>query len=266
MRIESQVAVVTGAGSGLGAGTVRMLARAGCRVAALDLQPQGIQALAAEFADAVLPIEIDVCDGPQMEAAFERAAARWGEARILVNCAGVLGVGTLLKRNGSPRELDAFRRVIDINLIGTFNAIRVFAARLHAQPPLEGGERGVIVNTASIAAYEALSGQAAYGSSKGAVAGMTLPLARELARYGIRAMSIAPGSFATAMFAVVPQHTQRTLLDDVPFPPRAGTPEEYAQLVRAIVENPMLNGEVIRIDGAVRMREPVDDSASRSAS
>jgi len=256
MRIDGQVAVVTGGGSGQGRGTARMLVAAGARVAALDAQPQGVQALAAELGEAVLPITIDVRDGPQMEAAFERVAAHWGEARILVNCAGVLGVGKLLKRDGKARELDAFRRVIDINLVGTFNSIRVFAARIHAAQALDGGERGVIVNTASVAAYEALSAQAAYGSSKGGVAGMTLPLARELARHGIRAVAIAPGSFDTGMLAVVPDHTRQTLVADAPFPPRAGAPAEYAHLVRAVIENPMLNGEVIRIDAAVRMREP----------
>ena len=265
MQINQQVAVVTGAGSGLGAGTVRMLARGGCRVAALDLQPQGIQALAVEMGDAILPIELDVCSGPEMETAFERIGTHWGEARILVNCAGILGAGKLLKRDGSPRGLDAFRHVLDINLIGTFNAIRVFAARLHTAEPLKGAERGIIINTASVAAYEGLSAQAAYSASKGGVAGMTLPLARELARYGIRAMSIAPGTFDTAMLAVVPDHTRRILISDPPFPQRAGTPEEFAHLVRAIIENPMLNGEVIRIDAAMRMREPVGERALQGA-
>ena len=256
MQINQQVAIVTGAGSGLGAATVRMLVAAGCKVAALDLQAEGIEQLAVELGDAVLPIQMDICSELQMQDAFERTHQRLGAVRILVNCAGILGVGKLLKRDGSARELDAFRHVLEVNLIGTFNAIRIFVAQIQAAEPLEGGERGVVVNTASVAAYEALSAQAAYGASKGAVAGMTLPLAREFGRFGIRAMAIAPGTFDTAMLSVVPEHTRQSLVSDPPFPPRAGTPAEFAHLVKAIIENPMLNGEVIRLDAAMRMREP----------
>ena len=259
MQIQGQFAIVTGAGSGLGAGTVRMLAGQKARVLALDQDAEALGRLSASLqasSDSILARVADVADAAQVEAIFAEAVGLFGAPRILVNCAGMLGVGRLLKGDGTPRPLAAFRRVIEVNLIGTFNLIRLFCAAVHDQAALEGGERGVVVNTASVASYEALSAQTAYAASKGGVAGMTLPLARELARYGIRAMAIAPGSFDTGMLAVVPDHTRKLLLEDVPFPARAGRPDEFAALVKTIIENQMLNGEVIRLDGAVRMREP----------
>lgn len=256
LNSQQHIAIVTGAGSGLGAATARMLLEQGCQVAAWDLNLEALSPLRAAYGERVLARALDVSDGPAMEAAMAQVQAQFGVPRILVNCAGVLGAAPLLRRDGTPRPLEAFRSVLAVNLVGTFNAIRCFAALLHDAAPLPGGERGVIINTASVAAFEGLSAQAAYSASKGGVAGMTLPLARELARFGIRVMAIAPGTFATEMFNIIPAHTQARLLADVPFPPRAGAPDEFAHLVRSIIENPMLNGEVIRIDGGVRMREP----------
>lgn len=260
MKIEASVALVTGAASGLGRATVDMLLNQGARVAALDVAPADFSAHPAH--DRVMSIAGDVSDGADMDAAFAQVRAAWGVPRILVNCAGVLGPARVFridKATGkvTPRELDVFRRVIDINLVGTFNTIRLFAAGLAEGNADDGEDRGVIVNTASVAAYEALSAQAAYGASKAGVAGMTLPLARELARFGIRVMAVAPGTFETGMYEVVPSHTRRTLIDDVPFPTRPGRPDEFAHMVRALIENQMMNGSVVRIDGAVRMREPV---------
>ncbi|RYX90408.1 MAG: SDR family NAD(P)-dependent oxidoreductase [Comamonadaceae bacterium] len=263
MQINQSIAVVTGAASGLGQATVQMLLDGGARVAAIDL---AAPALSHERA---LALAADVSDAAAMESAFARVAAVLGVPGILVNCAGVLGPARVFridKATGKPvpRELDAFRRVIDINLVGTFNAVRLFAQGLAANAldnaldnATTAADRGVIVNTASVAAFEALSGQAAYGSSKAAVASMTLPLARELARLGIRVMAVAPGTFETGMYTDIPEHTRRALVADVPFPPRAGRPDEFAHMVRALIENQMMNGSVVRIDGAVRMREPV---------
>ena len=257
MNLQNQIAVVTGAGSGLGAASVRMLLQHGCRVATLDLNDAGLSSLRAEFGAQVMSQALDVSDGVAMQTALAQVQQQWGVPRILVNCAGVLGVATLLRRDNTPRPLAEFKSVLNINLIGSFNALRCFSALLLDATALADGERGVIVNTASVAAYEGLSAQAGYSASKGGVVGMTLPLARELARYGIRVMAIAPGTFATEMFNVIPAHTQARLLADVPFPTRAGEPAEFAHLLRCILENPMLNGEVIRLDGAVRMREPL---------
>lgn len=260
MQIESTVAVVTGAASGLGRATMGMLARQGARVAAIDLPGEALRRVGSR--ESVMPVPADVSSGDEMEAAFTAVHERLGVPHILVNCAGVLGparVFTVDKSSGKvrPRDLDVFRKVIEINLIGTFNAVRLFAAGLSDGDGAQGEDNGVIINTASIAAYEALSGQAAYGSSKAGVVSMTLPLARELARFGIRVMSIAPGTFETGMYEVVPPRTRRTLIDDVPFPTRPGRPDEFAHMVRALIENGMMNGSVVRIDGAVRMREPV---------
>lgn len=259
MHIQGSIAMVTGAASGLGRGTLDMLRAQGARVAAIDL-PEALSALPA--AAELLPLPGDVADADAMAAAFARVRARWGPPRILVNCAGVLGPARVFQHDRAtgrivPRPMDAFRRVIGINLTGTFNTIRLFCeALVQCGACDDGEEHGVIVNTASVAAYEALSAQAAYGASKAGVAAMTLPLARELARYGIRVVALAPGTFETGMYAVIPGHTRRTLIDDVPFPPRPGRPDEFAHMVRAVLENQMMNGSVVRIDGAVRMREP----------
>ncbi len=259
MQLAGAIAVVTGAASGLGRGTLDMLRAQGARVAAIDLS-QALAALPAD--DGVLPLPGDVGDAQAMEQAFAQLRERWGTPRILVNCAGVLGPARVFRRDPQtgrcvPRDMGVFRRVIAINLTGTFNTLRLFCeAVVQAGANADGQEHGVVVNTASVAAYEALSAQAAYGASKAGVASMTLPLARELARYGIRVVALAPGTFETGMYDVIPDHTRRTLIDDVPFPPRPGRPDEFAHMVRAVLENPMMNGSVVRIDGGVRMREP----------
>lgn len=269
MQIQGTVAVVTGAASGLGRATVRRLVEQGARVAAIDLAGASLDALADE--QKVLAIGGDVSSATDMEGAFAQVRAVLGTPRILVNCAGVLGPARVFRTDRAtgrvvPRALDAFRCVIEINLVGTFNTIRLFAEGLSGETATDGEDRGVIVNTASVAAYEALSAQAAYGSSKAGVASMTLPLARELARFGIRVMALAPGTFETGMYEVVPAHTRRTLIDDVPFPPRPGRPEEFAHMVQALIENGMMNGSVVRIDGAVRMREPTAPREGGTAS
>ncbi|MCA0325721.1 MAG: SDR family NAD(P)-dependent oxidoreductase [Proteobacteria bacterium] len=259
MLISNQVAIVTGANSGLGRAAAQMLLQAGARVAAIDLN---MPTTTAQDPKRFLALSGDVAKATDMETAFVAIQARWAPARILVNCAGILGPARVFridKRTGlaEARPLEAFQRVIDVNLVGTFNTLRLFAHALsHTGPQGTDEERGVIVNTASIAAYEALSAQAAYGASKAGVESMTLPLARELAQYGIRVMTLAPGTFETGIYEIVPPHTRRTLIDDVPFPKRPGRPEEFAHMVRALIENPMMNGCTVRIDGAVRMREP----------
>lgn len=267
MLISDQVAVITGAGSGLGRATALMLLQAGARVAAIDLQAPP----APEYGcDRFLSLAGDVTQEADMEVAFATVHSTWEPARILVNCAGILGPARVFRIDkatgrAEPRSLEAFRRVIDVNLVGTFNSLRLFAHALsQAEPCTSDGERGVIINTASIAAQEALSAQAAYGASKAGVASMTLPLARELARYGIRVSTLAPGTFETGIYEIVPSHTRRTLIDDVPFPKRPGQPAEFAHMVRALIENPMMNGCVVRIDGGVRMREPTQASAETS--
>lgn len=267
MQIDQTVAVVTGAASGLGRATVQRLAAQGARVAAIDLGGAPLDALALATPN-VLVLGCDVCSDTGIEAAFSQVRDALGKPRILVNCAGVLGPARVFRTDKAtgkvvPRELEVFRRVIEVNLVGTFNTIRLFAAGLSDDSPADGEDRGVIVNTASVAAYEALSAQTAYGASKAGVVSMTLPLARELARFGIRVMAIAPGTFETGMYEVVPTHTRRTLIDDVPFPPRPGRPEEFAHMVQALIENGMMNGSVVRIDGAVRMREPMGPRDAR---
>ncbi len=260
MQIDRQTAFVTGAASGLGLSTVRMLRAAGARVAAIDLNASASDALRGDAQ--LLALDGDVASADAMQAAFDRVCAQWGAPTILVNCAGVLGPARVFRTDKAtgrtlPRSLEVFRQVIEVNLVGTFNTVRLFAQGLADGQPDDGTDRGVIVNTASVAAYEALSAQAAYGSSKAGVAAMTLPLARELARFGIRVVALAPGTFETGMYEVVPTHTRRTLIADVPFPTRPGRPDEFAHMVRAVLENGMMNGCVLRIDGAVRMREPV---------
>lgn len=250
MQIANCSAVVTGAASGLGAATARLLAEAGVRVALFDLNAAEGGQLARELGGVFA--QVDVADEASVNAGLDMAARAQGEARILVNCAGVIDAAKTTSK-GMPHPLPVFERIIRINLIGTFNCIRLAATRMAALHPLDGGERGVIVSTASVAAYDGQMGQAAYAASKSAVAGMTLPIARDLARVGIRVMAIAPGIFETAMVAGLPSEVQSSLHASVPFPPRLGAPAEYAALVKHICENSYLNGEVIRLDGAIRM-------------
>jgi NAD(P)-dependent dehydrogenase (short-subunit alcohol dehydrogenase family) len=250
MRLDGQAAIVTGGASGLGAATARRLAGGGCRVALLDINQSAAEAQARNIGG--IGIACDVADAASAEAAVAKARDAHGPARLLVNCAGIGTAGRIVGRDG-PIELAAFERVIRINLIGSFNLLRLAAADMTALDPLEEGERGVIINTASIAAYEGQVGQAAYAASKAGVVGMTLPAAREFARFGVRVMTIAPGLFHTPMVEGLPPDVQRSLGEGIPFPPRLGAPDEYAALVEHIVANRFLNGETIRLDGALRM-------------
>ena len=250
MNIDGVAAIVTGGASGLGGGTVERLARHGAKVTILDLNEELGKTLATAVGGHF--IRVDVTDEQAVAGAIAEAEAVNGKARILVNCAGIGPPAKVIDRDGHPLPLAAFSKIVTINLIGTFNVLSQFAAALHTADPI-GEERGVVINTASVAAYDGQIGQAAYAASKGGVVGMTLPIARELARYGIRVMTIAPGIFWTPLLAMLPQDAQDSLGAQVPFPSRLGQPDEYAQLVEAIVTNPMLNGETIRLDGAIRM-------------
>ncbi|QDC00310.1 3-hydroxyacyl-CoA dehydrogenase [Mesorhizobium sp. 8] len=250
MNPGGQTAIVTGGGSGLGEATARALAARGAKVAVLDLGADRAARVAAEIGG--VAVQCDVSSADSAAAAIAEATEKAGPARILVNCAGIaIGVKTVGK--DGPHPLDQFRKVLEVNLVGTFNMIRLFADQASKLDALEGGERGVIVNTASVAAYDGQIGQAAYSASKGGVVGMTLPVARDLARSGIRVCTIAPGIFKTPMMAGMPQEVQDSLGAAVPFPPRLGEPSEYAALALHIVDNQMLNGETIRLDGAIRM-------------
>jgi NAD(P)-dependent dehydrogenase (short-subunit alcohol dehydrogenase family) len=250
MQIQGQAAIVTGGASGLGLATAEMLAAAGARVALLDLDADRVAAAAGRLGGLGAPC--DVADAASAELAVNAARDAHGPARILVNCAGIAPPARIVGRSG-PMPLTDFARVIEVNLIGTFNLLRLAAADMATLEPDEGGERGVIVNTASVAAFEGQIGQAAYAASKGGVAALTLPAARELARHGVRVVTIAPGIFATPMLMGLPENVQQSLAASVPFPRRLGQPAEYAALVEHILANPMLNGEVIRLDGALRM-------------
>lgn len=250
MNIAGLSALVTGGGSGMGAATARHLAGLGAKVTVLDVNKNAVEAVAAEIGG--LGLACDVSSAASAEEAVAKAAEAHGPARILVNCAGVAPAKRIVGRDG-PMALDDFRRVIDINLIGTFNLLRLAAAGMATLDPLDSGERGVIVNTASVAAYEGQIGQAAYAASKGGVVALTICAARDLARHGVRVMTIAPGLIGTPMLLNMPQEVQDSLAATVPFPKRFGKPEEYARLVQHIVENEMLNGDVIRLDGAIRM-------------
>lgn len=250
MNPNGQIAIVTGGGSGLGEATARALADKGARVAIFDIGIDRAAKVAGDIGGTA--IQCDVSSADSGAAAVAEVEKRLGPARILVNCAGIaIGVKTIGKEG--PHPLDQYRKVIEINLIGTFNMIRLVADRTAKLEPVQGGERGVIVNTASVAAYDGQIGQAAYAASKGGVVGMTLPVARDLARSGIRVCTIAPGIFKTPMMAGMPQEVQDSLGAAVPFPSRLGEPSEYAALALHIVENQMLNGETIRLDGAIRM-------------
>jgi NAD(P)-dependent dehydrogenase (short-subunit alcohol dehydrogenase family) len=251
MQINGLAAVVTGGGSGLGAATAAHLASLGAKVTVADINQAAAEAQAARIGG--LGVGCDVADAASGEAAFAAARAAHGQVRILVNCAGVGTAGRIVGRDG-PLKLEAFERVIRVNLIGSFNMLRLAAAEMVDADPLDEGERGVIVNTASIAAYEGQVGQPAYAASKGGVVGMTLPAARELARAGVRVVTIAPGLFRTPMVDGLAPDVQATLAAGIPFPSRLGRPSEYAELVEHIVRNRFLNGEVIRLDGALRMQ------------
>ncbi|BBK44361.1 3-hydroxyacyl-CoA dehydrogenase [Allostella vacuolata] len=251
MRIDGVAAIVTGGGSGLGAATARMLAAAGAKVTVVDVKPEPAEKVAAEIGG--FAVAADVTSAEAGAAAVAAARDRHGAARILVNCAGIAPAQRIVGRDG-PVPLDDFRRVIEVNLIGSFNMMRLAAADMQGLEALADGERGVIVSTASVAAFEGQIGQAAYSASKGGIVALTMPAAREFARSGIRVNAIAPGLFATPMLLGMPQAVQDSLAASVPFPSRFGTPEEYASLVRHIVENTMINGECIRLDGAIRMQ------------
>ena len=250
MHAEGHVAIVTGGGSGLGEASARALARAGAKTALLDVNMDRAETVAAEIGG--IAVKCDVSDAGSGEDAVSKVENDLGVPRILINCAGIGTSGKTVSKDG-PLSLDVYRRTIEVNLIGSFNMIRLMAARAQALDGLENGERGVIVNTASVAAFDGQIGQAAYSSSKGGIVGMTLPVARDLARSGIRVMTIAPGIFKTPMLMGLPEEVQQSLGASVPFPQRLGEPAEFAALVMHIVENQMLNGEVIRLDGAIRM-------------
>ena len=250
MQLNNVPAVITGGASGLGAGAARVLAAAGAKVAILDLQMDKAQALANELGGIAIPC--DVSSASNAEAAMAKVQAELGPCGIAVNCAGIATANRILGKDG-PMALEMFSKTINVNLVGSFNILRLAAAQMQQRAPNADGERGVIISTASIAAYEGQIGQAAYAASKGGVVAMTLPAARELARFGIRVLAIAPGLFLTPMMQAFPQEVQDALAAGVPFPSRLGTPEDYAKLAKHIIENDMLNGEVIRLDGAIRL-------------
>ncbi len=250
MDVKGLAAIVTGGASGLGGATAERLARAGGKVTIFDLNADlGVEKareIGGHFA------AVNVTDEAAVEKAIANAEQVHGQARILVNCAGIGPPAKVIGRDGRAIPLADYAKIVSINLMGTFNVLSKFAARIHDAEPI-GEERGVIINTASVAAFDGQIGQAAYAASKGGVVAMTLPIAREFARYGIRVMTIAPGIFWTPLLATLPQEAQASLGKQVPFPSRLGQPDEFAQLVEAIVANPMLNGETIRLDGAIRM-------------
>ncbi|MEX0583497.1 MAG: 3-hydroxyacyl-CoA dehydrogenase [Sneathiella sp.] len=250
MDISGKSAIVTGGASGLGNATAKMLAAAGAKVEILDMNTELGEKAAAEIGG--ISCTTNVADDSSVAAAFEKARAAHGPARILINCAGIGPAAKTVSSKGM-HPLDKFEQVIAVNLVGTFNCIRRAAADMAEMDPMESGERGICINTASVAAYDGQIGQAAYSASKGGIVGMTLPIARDLASIGVRIVTIAPGLFETPLLKSLPEDVQAALGASVPFPSRLGKPEEYAALARQIVENQMLNGEVIRLDGAIRM-------------
>ena len=248
MKVEGKTALITGGASGLGAACVRMVVENGGRAVAVDINEAAGQALIAELGDSVRFVAADVAD----EAAVQRAVESAKPVNIAINCAGIGPAQRTVGREG-PASLDWFTNVIRVNLIGTFNVARLAAWAMSQNAPDDSGERGVIVNTASIAAFDGQIGQVAYAASKGGIVGLTLPMARDLSKLGIRVVTIAPGIFDTPLLGKMPDDVRASLGAQVPFPPRLGQPREYAQLARQIIENTMLNGEVIRLDGALRM-------------
>jgi NAD(P)-dependent dehydrogenase (short-subunit alcohol dehydrogenase family) len=253
MKLQDTAAVVSGGASGLGNAVVRRIVADGGRVAILDLNEDLGRAEAEGLGDAAIFVRTDVSREAEVDAAVATAAEAFGGVQLAVNCAGILGAGRVLGREG-PMPRDVFAKVLEVNLIGSFLLARAAAARMVDNTPNEDGERGLIVNTASVAAFEGQIGQAAYSASKGGVVGMTLPLAREFARFGIRVMTVAPGIFLTPMMASLPEEIQQSLGAQVPFPSRLGQPEEFADLVAYIAGNTMLNAETIRLDGGIRMQ------------
>ena len=251
MNIQGHAALVTGGGSGLGEATARELARLGAKVAVLDVNLDNAQRVAADIGGVAL--RCDITDTVSLQAAIDQAAAAHGPARILMNIAGIGSAKRVVAKDGSPAPLEDFAKVINVNLIGTYNASRLFAAACAKLDALEDGERGVMVFTASVAAFDGQVGQQAYSASKAGVAGMTLPMARDLAQHGIRVCTIAPGLFLTPLMKTLPEPVQASLAASIPFPNRLGKPEEFAQLAAHIVTNGHLNGETIRLDGALRM-------------
>ncbi len=252
MHLPGNTFLITGGSSGLGAGCARHLAAGGANVVIADLNAEAGEKLAAELGAAARFALADVTDELAVSRAIERAKQTFGALHGAIHCAGILGAGRVVGKEG-PHDLALFEKVVRVNLVGTFNVVRLAAAAMAGNEPNAEGERGVIITTASVAAFDGQIGQAAYSASKGGVASMTLPIARELARFGIRIVSIAPGAFETPMVSHLPDAMQQSLASQVPFPPRLGRPSEYAQLARQIIENPMLNGTIIRLDGAMRM-------------
>lgn len=251
MKISGSAALVTGAGSGLGAETARELARRGAKVAVLDINEAAAKAVAAEIGG--LALRCDITDSTSVNAALDAAREAHGPARMLMNVAGIGGARRLVGKDGTPMPLEDFQRIVNVNLVGTFNVIRLVAAQMLKLEALDDGERGVIVNTASVAAYDGQVGQEAYAASKGGIVSLTLPLARDLAQFGVRVCTIAPGLFLTPLLHELPQEVQQSLAASIPFPKRLGKPEEFARLAAHIVTNASLNGEVIRLDGALRL-------------
>jgi NAD(P)-dependent dehydrogenase (short-subunit alcohol dehydrogenase family) len=252
LKIENSAFFVTGGGSGLGAATAKALAEAGANVVLADVNEEAGKQTASEIGERAKFVRTDVTDEGSVQDALDSAVATFGSLNGVVNCAGIGPAAKIVGRKG-VHDLGLFTKTVEINLIGTFNVIRLAAVKLAENEPDEDGERGVIVNTASVAAYDGQIGQAAYAASKGGVVSMTLPVARELASSGIRVVTIAPGIFETPMLAALPEEAKDSLGKQVPFPSRLGRPEEYAALAKHIVENRMINGEVIRLDGAIRM-------------
>ena len=256
MQLQSSTAIITGGASGLGEATARYFIANGSNVVILDLNEDAGQALESEFSSKIKFIKTDVSSEIDVQKAIDFTAKTFGPFQIVVNCAGIAPVGkTVGKVNGiyGPHSFGLFEKTIRVNLIGTFNVIRLAAFAMEKNTPNTDGERGVIINTASISAYDGQMGQVAYAASKGGIVSMTLPIARDLARSGIRVMTIAPGLFETPLMMGLPEEARISLGQQIPFPSRLGKPHEYALLVKSIVENPMLNGEVIRLDGAIRM-------------
>ena len=252
MRIDGEGALVAGGASGLGEATARTLYAAGASVTICDLNPEKGEALAAELGDRARFVAADVTDADAVEAAVAAAVEGEGGLRILVSCAGIGWAQRTVSKQG-PHDLEVFANVVKVNLIGTFNVLRLAAQAMAANEPDSGGERGVCVNTASIAAFDGQIGQVAYSASKGGIVGLTLPAARDLASLGVRVVTIAPGTFDTPLLAALPEEQRQKLGEQIPFPSRLGDPAEFAALARHVVENPMLNGETIRLDGALRM-------------